>query len=49
MQSGVGLGDPVELGALVVGEVLGVLPERVAGAGDAERGASGSSSLGRDG
>ena len=49
MEPGVDLGDPVELGALVVGEIAGVLPERVAGAGDAERGASGSSSLGRDG
>ncbi len=32
MQAGVGLGDPGELGLLVGGEVLGVLPERVSGA-----------------
>ena len=30
-QPGIGLGDPVQLVALVVGEVLGVLPQRVAG------------------
>ena len=34
VQAGVGLGDPVELRALVVGEVLGVLPQRVAGVVD---------------
>ena len=31
IEARVGLGDPVELVALVVGEVLGVLPERVTG------------------
>ena len=31
VETRVGLGDPVELVALAVGEVLGVLPQRVAG------------------
>ena len=31
IEARVGFGDPVELVALVVGEVLGVLPERVTG------------------
>ena len=43
MEPRVDLGDPVELGALVVGEITRVLPECVAGACDAERGASGAS------
>jgi len=34
VQPGVGLGDPVQLVSLVVGEVLGVLPQRVAGTAD---------------
>ena len=33
-QSRVGLGDPVELGALTAGEIAGVLPQRVARFGD---------------
>ncbi len=32
VQAGVGGGDPGQLGALVLGEVLAVLPQRVAGA-----------------
>ena len=32
MQSGIGLGDPGQLGVLVFGEVFGVLPQRIAGA-----------------
>ncbi|CKR39914.1 Uncharacterised protein [Mycobacterium tuberculosis] len=32
IQTGIGLGDPGQFGALAFGEVLGVLPQRVAGA-----------------
>jgi hypothetical protein len=32
IQSGVGLGDPGQLGGLAFGEVFGVFPQRIAGA-----------------
>jgi hypothetical protein len=32
IQAGIGFGDPGQLGGLTVGEVVGVLPQRVAGA-----------------
>jgi len=47
MQTGIGLGNLFELDALIDGEVLGVLPERVTGSGDASRGARCPSAHGR--